>query len=134
MLYWEYTRNIINMVWKQIFIRWQCIVDIKKRTTTKMYNKNILLKTNFVQWFQNEWVLIHMAQPMTNSSPVGGWSIPSGQTEPGSCFPQGPKNKYICAWWKRFVSLFWGNHFGSPLVCITSWYYLYIFINTDKLS
>lgn len=61
-----------------------------------MYNKNILLKTNFVQWFQNEWVLIHMAQPMTNSSPVGGWSIPSGQTEPGSCFPQGPKNKYIC--------------------------------------
>lgn len=75
----------------------------KPPTKTKMYKKNnILLKTIFVQWFQNERVLIHIAQPMTNSSPVGGWSTPSGQTVPVSCFPQGPKSKYICSKINRY--------------------------------
>jgi hypothetical protein len=42
---------------------------------------------------QNEFEFIHKAQPMTNSSPVGGCSIPRGQMEPGSCIPHGPENQ-----------------------------------------
>lgn len=42
---------------------------------------------------QNELVFIHMAQPMTNSSPVGGCWIPRGHSDPGSCLPHGPETQ-----------------------------------------